>query len=168
MRFLQLFVLAIVAMAGLATLRLIRVHLGRTPLPEERGRRLFLLAFVLVPPILLGALIQPGTLVGPISGFAFLPIYALFLGVVVVVMFLAAQAIELVTNRRWGQLVRLALVGSEGDPGALWVDPPVTAKLAAGVEAVDRANIAFPRGREFPLQIDRPGFRSSGHRRRRA
>ena len=51
---LQLLVLAVLSMVGLAALRLVRVHLGRTPLPDGRGRRLFLIAFVIVPPLVLG------------------------------------------------------------------------------------------------------------------
>lgn len=35
----------------------------------------------------------------------------------------------------------------------------MTAKLAESVALVDRANAVFPRGHDFPLQIDRSSFR---------
>jgi hypothetical protein len=133
-------------MAGLAALRLVRVlRFGRTPLPEGRGRTLFLAGFVLVPPIALGGLVSVPAYVGAIA-------------VVVFVMWLAAVVVDLVTASRTGQIVRLALVGSEGDP----IDSgltPVTARLSESIGLVTSANAAFPRGLEFPRQIDRSGFR---------
>lgn len=53
----------------------------------------------------------------------------------------------------------LALSASEGDADDVAYDPPVTAALAASVAGVDRANAVFPRGIEFPRQIERQGFR---------
>ena len=55
----QLFILAVVAMAVLAVTRLVRVHRGREPHLEGTRRLLFVLVFVFVPPIVLGALMQP-------------------------------------------------------------------------------------------------------------
>ena len=52
---LPLFVLAVVAMIGLAILRLVRVRMGRTPLPEGKARAVFLIAFLVVPPVALKA-----------------------------------------------------------------------------------------------------------------
>jgi hypothetical protein len=53
----------------------------------------------------------------------------------------------------------LALVGSEGDLDDAPFNPPTTAKLAEILALVDRANAIFPRGPEFPVQINREGFR---------
>jgi hypothetical protein len=146
MEFLQILILAILAMAGLAALRLVRVlRFRRTPLPDGPGRTLFLLGFVLVPPIALG---------GPAS----VPVYVGVIAALVIVMWIAAVVIELLTASRTGQLVRLALVGSEGDP----IDSgltPVTAPLAESIGLVTKANAVFPRGIEFPRQIERSGFR---------
>jgi hypothetical protein len=158
---LQLLVLAVLSMVGLAALRLIRVHLGRTPLPDGPGRRLFLLGFVIVPPLLLGVLIQPATAAGPARGIAFLPIYVGALAVLVILMAIAAFVIGSLVHSRTGRLARLALVGVEADPARdIPTDPPITAQLAKAVGICDRANAAFPRGAAFPAQVDRAGFRA--------
>jgi hypothetical protein len=78
-------------------------------------------------------------------------------------MWLAAVIIDRLTASRTGQLIRLALVGSEGDP----IDSgltPVTARLSESIGLVARANAVFPRGLEFPKQIDRSGFRDDWNR----
>lgn len=142
----QLLVLAVAAMSGLAAVRLVRVHFGRTPLPEVRGMRLIVLAALLAPPIALGA-------------FSSLPVYLLLLVALVSLMWAAAVVVQMVARGRIRPLLLVALVGSEGDPEDVAYDPPVTAKLAASVALVDRANAVFPRGHEFPLQVDRAGFR---------
>ena len=145
MAFEQILILAIVAMAGLAALRLVRVlRFRRTPLPEGPGRTLFLLAFVLVPPLALG-------------GFGLVPVYVGVIAALVILMWIAAVVIDRLTASRTGQLVRLALVGSEGEP----IDSgltPVTARLSESIGLVTTANARFPRGLEFPSQIDRSGF----------
>jgi hypothetical protein len=142
----QLLLLAVAAMTGLATVRLVRVHLGRTPLPEVRGMRLLVLAALLAPPIALGA-------------FSSVPVYIAILVALVVLMWIAAVVVQLVARGRIRPLLLVALVGSEGDPEDVPYDPPVTAKLAESVALVDRANSVFPRGHDFPLQVDRSGFR---------
>jgi hypothetical protein len=146
MPFLQILLLATLAMAGLAALRLVRVlRFGRTPLPDGRGRTLFLVGFVLVPPLVLGG---PGAL----------PIYLGVMTMLVIAMWLVAVVLDRLTASRVGQLTRLALVGSEGDP----VDSgltPVTPRLTESMRLVARANDVFPRGVEFARQIDRPTFR---------
>ena len=151
MAFTQILILAIIAMAGLAALRLVRVlRFGRTPLPDGRGRTLFLLAFVLVPPLALG-------------GLGLVPVYVGVIAALVILMWVAAVVIDRLTASRTGQLVRLALVGSEGDP----IDSgltPVTARLSESIGLVARANAVFPRGLEFPKQIDRSGFRDDWNR----
>ena len=145
MQFVQLLIVAIVAMTALAALRLVRVNAKRTPLPEGPGRNLFLLAFALVPPIALGG---PGAI----------PVYLFVLGVVVVLMWVAAVAIDRLTTSRFGQLARLALVGGESDPIDRR-DTPVTIALTESIGTVAKANAAFPRGTAFAGQIDRSGFR---------
>lgn len=159
MPLLQLLVLAIVAMVCLATLRLVRVHDGRSPLPEGRGRRFFLLGFVVVPPLVLGALTQSAATTSKLGAISSLPTYIAIVGALVFLMWIAALIIRQVTNGRSGQLARVALAGSQNDPYAAQIDPPVTTKLAASIAAVDRFNAMFPRGPEFPRQVARTGFR---------
>ena len=142
----QLIVLGIVAMAGLATLRVVRFRGGRTPLPDGRGRRLFLFAFVVVPPIALG-------------GIGALPEYVAIIAALAILMWMAALIVEQVANGRSGRLVQVALAGREGDPYAVRADAAVTTDLAESVRIVDRANSAFPRGAAFPAQVSRAGFR---------
>jgi hypothetical protein len=154
---LQVLVLAIIAMAGLATLRLVRVHLRREPLPERRV--LFLLGFLFIPPIVVGALAPSGE--GQLPGAALPLVYAIIVAGLAMLMWLAAMVVRRVAFGRPRSLLLIALVGSEGDPTAAQLDPPVTAKLATSMAAVDRTNAVFPRGLEFPAQIDRPGFRSA-------
>jgi hypothetical protein len=151
----QLLLLAIAAMLGLASLRLARVHFGREPHPEHM--RLFLLAFVLVPPIALGALIQPGP--ERLGGIAWVPLYAVMLAGLAVLMGIATLIVERVVPGRSRPVLKLALVGSQGDPDDVPFDPPVTARLGESVAIVDRANAVFPRGSDFPAQVDRAGFR---------
>jgi hypothetical protein len=158
MPLLELTVLAVVAMTSLAALRLARVHVGRSPLPEARGRRLFLLAFVVVPPIALGALTPAGA-ASQLRGVTSLPVYVSIVAALVVLMAIAALIVGQLTHGPSGRLARLALVGSEGDPDDFWSDPPLTAKLAESVGIVDMANAAFPRGVTFAGQIGRAGFR---------
>ena len=71
----QVFLLAVVAMIGLALLRLARVHRDRSPLPEGRGRTVFLVAFLVVPPFVLGALSRMAAGQDPVGGIAWVPIY---------------------------------------------------------------------------------------------
>ena len=154
---LQVLVLAIIAMAGLAMLRLVRVHLGREPLPERRV--LFVLGFLFVPPILLGALAPSGE--GQLPGAALAPVYVVIVAGLATLMSLAAMVVQRVASGRPRSILSIALVGNDGGPTAAQLDPPVTAKLATSMAAVDRTNAVFPRGLEFPGQIDRPGFRSA-------
>ncbi len=159
MPLLQLMIVAIVAMAGLVTLRLARVRAGRPPLPEGRGRRLFLIAFVVVPPIALGFLTQPAGASGWVRGLASLPIYIAIVAGLVILMWIAAGVVRLVAPRRSHQVLLLALVGSEVSRDVP-TNPPVTAKLAESLALVAGTNARFPRGVEFPAQIHRPGFRA--------
>lgn len=147
MPFLEILIVATLAMAALAALRVIRVlRFTRTPLPDGRGRTPFLVGFVLVPPLVLGG---PGAV----------PVYVGVITTLVVAMWLVAVILDRLTASRTGQLIRLALVGSEGDP----IDSgltPVTPGLTESMRLVARANDVFPRGVEFAGQIDRPTFRA--------
>lgn len=154
----QLLLLAVAAMIGLAILRVARVHLGRTPLPEGRGRRLFQLAFLVVPPIAIGALVQPAEGWNLLRGTMSIPLYAVILAGLTVLMVITAVIAQLTAPIRLRRVILLALVGSEGEPDDLPFDPPVTTKLAEGMAEVDRANAVFPRGLEFPKQVERPDF----------
>jgi hypothetical protein len=154
----QLIILGIVAMAGLAILRVMRVNRGLTPLPG-RGRRLFLLGFVVVPPLILGMLTQPAPPANQLWGIGAVPAYAVIVGTLAFLMWIASQIVGQVSHSRTGRLVRIALAGHAADPYEDQVDPPVTATLANSVAVVDRANAAFPRGPGFPSQVARAGFR---------
>ncbi len=159
MPLLQLLVLAVLCMVALGSLRLVRVHLGRTPLPDGPGRRLFLIAFVVLPPLVLGALIQPAGPAGPLSGVSSLFVYAPMVAALTLLMWIAALVIGEVVPGRSGSLARLALAGTEDDPArGIPSDPPITPQLAQAVAVVERANAAFPRGPAFPAQVDRAGF----------
>ena len=141
-----LIVLGIAAMAGLATLRVVRFRSGRSPLPDGRGRRLFLFAFVVVPPILLGGLLA-------------VPMYVVVIGTLAILMWIAAGIVGSIAKGRTGRLVQVALAGREEDPYAVRADVAVTTALAESVRIVDRANAVFPRGPAFPAQVSRAGFR---------
>src|SRR6185369_10044708 len=81
MELLPILIVAILAMAGLAALRVVRVlRFGRTPLPD-RGRGLFLLGFVLAPPIALWGLTAVPVYIGVLAG-------------LVVVMWVAATVLD--------------------------------------------------------------------------
>jgi hypothetical protein len=155
----QLVVLGIVAMAGLAILRVVRVGRGLTPLPDGRGRRLFLLGFLVVPPIVLGVLTQPPPPADQLWGFGAVPAYIAIVATIAVLMWIASLFVRAFAHGRIGQVARLALVGHEVDPYEQRADPVMTSKLADSVVVVDRANAAFPRGAGFPSQVSRQGFR---------
>ena len=158
---LQLLVLAVASMVALAMLRLVRVHLGRTPLPDGRGRRLFQIGFVIVPPLVVGALLQPAGPAGALGGVSSLFVYVPIVAALTVLMGIAALVIGAVVHGRTGRLARLALAGTEDDPASdIPFDPPITPQLARAVHVVERANAAFPRGSAFPAQVDRLGFRA--------
>lgn len=147
----QLILLGIVAMAGLATLRVVRFRRGLTPLPDIRGKRLLLLAFVAVPPVVFG-------------GLGALPMYVAIIAVLAIAMWIAAQVVGMVAHGRTARLIQVALAGREEDKYAVRADAAVTADLAESVRIVDRANAAFPRGAEFPAQVSRAGFQDDWDR----
>ena len=155
----QLFLLAVVAVVFLAAMRVIRVGIGLTPHPEGIGKLLFGLAFVIVPPMALGALIDQGGGSGLLTGVTWVPIYAIFLVGLLIAMWLAAAVVSVAAPRQARPLV-LALVGRERDPYEP-SNPPVTPRLASIVAHVQRANDVFPRGMGFRAEIDRVGFRGS-------
>ena len=147
----QLVLLGIVAMAGLATLRVVRFRRGLTPLPDIRGKRLLLLAFVVVPPVVVG-------------GIGALPMYVAIIAVLAIAMWIAAQVVGMVAHGRTARLIQVALAGREEDKYAVRADAAVTAELAESVRIVDRANAAFPRGAAFPTQVSRAGFQDDWDR----
>jgi hypothetical protein len=157
MSLLQLIILGVASMFGLASLRIARVHFGREPHPESR--LLFIVAFILLPPIAIGALTQPAT--NQLRGVAWLPLYGAIVVALAIVMWVAALVAGFVAPGRSRPLLLLALVGSQGDPEDVPFDPPVTAALAESTVRVDRANAIFPRGPEFPAEINRAGFRNA-------
>jgi hypothetical protein len=155
----QLFVLAVAAMVGLAAMRLIRVRLGRVPHPAGWARIPFIIVFLLAPPIVLGLLLQPAA--GIVGAIAWVPMYAALLLAIALGMWIAAQAVRTFAPRRSRPLLLLALVASEDVHVDEGFDPPLTVPLAESQSHVDVANAVFPRGPEFPTQIDRPDFRAA-------
>lgn len=156
--------LLIVAAAGmlvlLAVSRLVRVHFGRSPHPEGRARLPFILAFVLLPPIVIEALVlHPTTSAAQLHVFESELVYIAALAFFSILMGIAALIVRLVVHGRLRPLLLLALVGSEADPNVVSSDPALTPELARDVALVDTANAVFPRGPEFATQIDRAGFR---------
>src|SRR6185436_16748321 len=132
-----LLILATVAMAGLAFLRVMRVNRGLTPLPDGRGRRLFQLAFLVLPPIVLGVLTQPAPPANQLWGFGAVPTYVAIVAGLAILMWIAALFVGMVAHGRWAQIARVALAGQEVDPYDERADPPVTATLAESVGMVE-------------------------------
>jgi hypothetical protein len=110
--------------------------------------------------LVLGAVLQPAPGGAPLGGIFWVPVYALILGLLKVVMVLAAALVEGVAKGRTPQVLLIALTGHEGDVDRHSFDPPVTAKLAESIARVDRTNAAFPRGVDFPAQVERADFSS--------
>lgn len=161
--------LLIITAAGmlvvLAVTRLVRVHLGRSPHPAGKARPLFILAFLLVPPIVVeAAILRPTTSAAQLHVIESVLVYLAALGVFSILMGIAALIVRLVAPGRSRPLLLLALVGSEADPDDVPFDPALTPELAESVELVDTANAVFPRGPEFPAQIERAGFRVAWNR----
>jgi hypothetical protein len=155
---LQLLVLAVVTMIGVALLRLARVQLGRSPLPSGRGRFVFLVALVVVPPAVLGALIHPTAGDSPLRGPAWVFLFGMMLAGLAILMAIAADVVERKAHARSRRLLLIALVGRDGAWDAALPDPPVTSELAESMVLVDRTNAEFPRGLAFPAQVDRADF----------
>ena len=153
---LQLVLLAIAAMLGLASLRTARVHFGRSPHPESR--LLFVLAFLFLPPIVIGAVAQPAT--DQLRGVAWVPLYGVILAALTILMWVAALVAGVVAPGRSRPLLLLALIGSEGDPEEVLFDPPMTVKLAESAARVERANAVFgfpgaDQSRRLPRRLGR-------------
>jgi hypothetical protein len=154
----QPLILAVAAMIGLAVLRVIRAHLGREPHPDGMARLPFIVAFLIVPPVVLGTLFQP---VGDkLGGVSWLPLYVASVAVLAILMSIAALIVRLVAPARSRPLLLMALNASKVRP-AMKVDPPLSTRLAASRTLVDAANAAFPSGAAFPTHIDRADFRGS-------
>jgi hypothetical protein len=155
----NLFILAAVSIALLAASRVLRVRLGQEPQSEGIKRLLFIVAFLFVPPVVLGEVLAPAGAAGQLRGFVSVPLYGVLLLGITILTWVAAMGIRRLGPSRPRELLLLALVASQGDPDDVPVDPPVTARLAESVALVDRTNAVFPRGTQFPAQIDRAGFR---------
>ena len=157
----QLVLLALLVMVGVSTLRVVRARSGRTPLPGGRAQVLLMVAILIVPPVAFNAFVEPSTTGAQPGLIGWLMVYALTVGVIVVLMRLAANVVKRFDHgpSRWTLLV--ALVGGEGDQGLVPFDPPLTAELAESLVLVNTTNAAFPRGPEFPEQINRPDFRTA-------
>jgi hypothetical protein len=156
---LLLLLTAVVAFVGLAALRIGRVRTHRDS-PDGWLRLGFVAAFLLIPPIVLQVVAAPNTGPGRVDAFGAVVLYvgavfALWVLTWVVALLVARFA----PIERRGMLL-LALIGRDTS-GIVPFDPPMTATLTADVDAVDRLNEAFPRGRAFMTQVSMPGFRST-------
>jgi len=147
---------AIAAMISLATLRLVRVRLGREPHPDGKARIPFFIALLIAPPVVVGAVFQSPT--GLLGGVAWLPLYVAGVVVLAVLMSIMAMIVRFVVPRQFRPLLLMALNASVDKPGVA-TDPPLTARLAESQALVDTANAVFPGGPDFPAQVDRAGFR---------
>jgi hypothetical protein len=154
-----LLLLAVVAMAGLATLRFARVQVGRAPFPEGRGKTALIIAFFIVPPLALAAVAVPVATASPVGVAVLLLVYVAVLAALASLMGIGAMVARAVARGRLQRVLWLVLMGSEIDPDDMAFDPPVTAELALSMAAVDGRNALFPRGGEFPGQVNRTGFR---------
>jgi hypothetical protein len=128
------------------------------------AKLLFGLAFVSLPPLALGLLTGEAGASGVLGGLPWIPVYAIMVGGLLIVMWVAALIVAAVVPRRLRSLrslLLLALVGRESDPSDVPSNPPVTPELAAIAALVRRSNDVFPRGMGFAAEIDRPGFHDS-------
>lgn len=157
----QLLLLAGAAMVGLMALRLFRLSRGLEPSFEGTPRLLFRIAFLILPPIALGAAIDPSPASGPLRGTSDIPLYIVALILVAIPIWIAALLVRTSVHGPSRRVLLIALIGSDPSQGDLPVDPPVTARLAESLAVVDTANAAFPRGPAFPEQIHRPDFREA-------
>jgi hypothetical protein len=155
----QLLILALAAMAVLVASRLIRVRLGRSPKLEGPRRLLFILGLLLLPPIALGALSQPGGEQSVFGALTTIPPYVLTLVGLGMAMWVAALVVSAALGGRPRRVLLLALVGRHGDPDDIPRNPPLTAVLVESVAKVAATNRAFARGTAFPDEVERPGFR---------
>lgn len=161
---LQVFLLAIGATIALAAFRTARADNDRSPLPDGKAKYAVILAFLFLPPLVLGALVgPPTTTAAPIRGTPGLLPYLAVIITLATFMWIVATTIRFVAPGRSPRLLLIALSGSEEDPDDFPFDPPLTPELEAAVAKVDRHNAVFPRGASFPAQIDRTAFRSEWH-----
>jgi hypothetical protein len=155
----QLFIVAVLGTISLMAMRLIRARLDRTPHPDERARIPFILAFLFVPPLVLGLVTHSAD--DPSIGIIWVPVYVAILGGLAIVMWIAAAFVRAHAPRESRPLLVLALVASQNEPDEPGYDPPLSATLAKRQAVVETANAVFPRGVDFPAQVDRTGFRTA-------
>jgi hypothetical protein len=149
---------AVLALAWLAALRVMRVRSGRAPHPS--GWRLVALAagLLLGPPIVLLQLAPKGST--PMSGLEAIMTYLVCFGVLFLLLRLVARVVVRSAPVELRSDLLLALVGRE-TVDVIPFDPPMTVAVAAQVDLVDSRNAEFPRGAAFMHQVDLPGFRSN-------
>lgn len=152
--------LAAVMLALLAVTRVLRARRGRAAHPEGRARLPFILAFLLVPPIVLEVVTDPKAKQGQLHGIETVLVYLGALAFFSILMGIAALVVRLVLHGRARPILLLALVGSEGEDNVQYA-APLTPALASDLERVDATNAVFPRGPDFATQIDTPGFRGA-------
>jgi hypothetical protein len=151
----QPLILAIVAMISLAALRVIRARLGWEPHPDGKARLPFILAFLIVPPVVFGTMFG-----AQLGGISWLPLYVVTVAVLAILMSITAMIVRIVAPVRSRPLLLMALNESKVKP-AKRVDPPLTTRLMASRTLVEAANAAFPSGAAFPTHIERADFRGS-------
>jgi hypothetical protein len=152
---LLLVLVAVLAFVGLGALRIGRVRAHRDA-PDGWLRFGFVAAFLLIPPIVLQVVLAP-------KGIDAVGAVTLYVGAVVllwVLTWVVALLVARFAPVEGRQMMLLALIGRDTS-GIVPFDPPMTATLAAEVEAVDLLNAAFPRGHAFMAQVSMPGFRTT-------
>ena len=155
----QLLVLAAIAMAVLVVVRVLRARMGRSPHPDGRARTPFILAFLLLPPIALSFIMGGVTTPTIMRAIGWVLPFVILVGGLSILMSVIAPYFGRLAPRGIRPTLVLALSGRELDPDDAPFDPPVTTALATNMASVRRANDVFPRGTEFPGQIEREGFR---------
>jgi hypothetical protein len=151
--------IAIALPIALAAWRLARVRRGKEPQPEGWSMRLLVLVALLAPPIVL-QFVLPASDKTQLDGITSVIVYVGLLLLLWLVMWIAARLVARFAPASWRSTALLALAG-EATLGDVPFDPPMTEAMSDGVTLVDTRNEAFPRGRGFIEQVDRPGFRAA-------
>jgi hypothetical protein len=155
-----LLLLVLAALAALAVGRVIRVRTGHEPQPDG-GRMIVLAIFAfLVPPIALQTLLVPVPTKGQLDGVSATMLFGVLVLGFFVAMWIAARVTAKFAPANLRPLLLLALSGDE-TPANMPFDAAMTGSLLEGTALVDTRNAAFPRGRDFLDQVNRPDFRAA-------
>jgi hypothetical protein len=155
---LLLVIAAVVVLALLAVMRVVRAGRGLAPRPAGIRWLLMLLAFVVVLPVAIDVLTHGGGADGQLHPIGSLLLFIGWLLLFVILMGIAALLVAWIAPPRSRPTLLLALIGREKDAQGIPYDPALSPAAAAAVTRVEQLNAAFPRGRGFVLAVDRPDF----------